>query len=260
MTNPKPFDLRQDFAYLPQSREQIPLPHLYDKMKDNSHQWSTCYPAWNLQYFTCLASLKRHRPDLIVETGTNHGCSAALLAQTLRETELEGHVLTFELDPVRAETAQALFVKLGLADLITIVIGDCREKLVDVVRDRPVDFAFIDADHRTESCVAETEILLDNVIAGEGKFYFDNTGCGPVDVALCILKGRHGTSGWVDFPNVSRHPPGKPSGNHGNVRSQLSGTIRNIPEKRNSLDEYARFIVGSFTVGWSSSGEGRSLR
>lgn len=209
MTDAKSYDLRQDFAYLPPNRKQLPLPPLYEKMQDKSHHWSTLYPAWNLQYYTCLATLKRHRPNLLVETGTNHGCSAALLAQTLRETNLKGELITFELDPVRAETARKLFVQLKLDDLITVVVGDCREKLVEVIGDRPVDFAFIDADHRTESCVAETEILLDNVIAGEGKFYFDNTGCGPVDAALCLLKKQYGTAGWVDFPNVSRQPPGQ---------------------------------------------------
>jgi hypothetical protein len=205
----KSFDLRQDFAYLPIHRKRIPVPHLYDKMADKSHQWSTCYPAWNLQYYACLGTLKRHRPNLIVETGTNHGCSAALLAQTLVETELDGHVFTFELDPERAANAQKMFDKVGVADRITIVLGDCSEKLIEVIGDKPVDFAFIDADHRTQACILETEILIDNVIAGEGKFYFDNTGCGPVDAALCLLKKQYGTSGWVDFPNVSRHPPGQ---------------------------------------------------
>ena len=203
------FNLRQDHAYLPPDPKQLPLPALYQKMRDKSHHWSTCYPAWNLQYYSCLASLKRDRANILVETGTNHGCSAALLAQTLRETKLKGHLFTFELDPKRAATAQRSFQQLTLTHLITVVVGDSRKLVPETIGDRPVDFAFIDADHRKEACIAETEMLIDNVIKGQGKFYFDNTGCGPVDEALCALKAKYGTSGWVDFPNVSRQPPGQ---------------------------------------------------
>lgn len=204
------YDLRTDRAYLPPNPRMLPLPALYRKMQDKSHHWSTCYPAWNLQYYSFLATLKHHRPNVLVETGTNHGCSAALLAQTLVETGLRGHLHTFELDPVRAATAQKLFDSLGLSKRITVHIGDSMVELPKVITpDVPVDFAFIDANHATHACISEVELILSNVILGEGKFYFDNTWCGPVDVALCNLKKKYGTAGWVDFPNCSRQPNGQ---------------------------------------------------
>lgn len=204
------YNLRTDRAYLPPRAEMLPLPQLYRKQKDRSHHWSPCYPAWGLEYYACLSSLKHERPNVIIETGTNHGCSAALLAQTLRETGLPGHVYTFELDPKRAQTAAQLFDELGLGAYITLTVGDSLENLKKVILpDMEVDFAFLDADHAKDVCIAETEQLLENVIAGKGKFFYDNTECGPVDEALCFLKNKYGTSGWVDFPNVSRFPPGQ---------------------------------------------------
>lgn len=204
------YNIKTDRAYLPPRAELIPIPALYSKMKDHSHQWSTCYPAWNLQYYVCLASLKTDRANVIVETGTNHGCSAALLAQTLVETKLPGHVHTFEIDPERANKAQKLFNELNLSKRITLHLGDSIQMLPKVITsDVLVDFAFIDANHATEACLAETELVLPNVIAGKGKLYFDNTWCGPVDVALCELKRKYGTAGWVDFPNCSRNPNGQ---------------------------------------------------
>jgi cephalosporin hydroxylase len=198
MTQRNSYDIRTDRAFLPREPKMIPLPQLYAKMKDRSHHWSTCYPAWNLQYYCCLGSLKHDRPNVLVETGTNHGCSAALLAQTLVETKLEGHLHTFELDQVRANRAKKLFVELGLQDRITVYVGDCHELVPQVITpETPVDFAFIDANHATAACVAEAEMLVSNVKLGE------------VDAALCQLKEKYGTSGWVDFPNVSRVPNGQ---------------------------------------------------
>lgn len=210
MTSHRSYDIRTDRAFLPREPKVIPLPQLYQKMKDRSHHWSTCYPAWNLQYYCCLGSLKHGRPNVLVETGTNHGCSAALLAQTLVETKLEGHLHTFELDVKRANRARQLFKELNLQDRITVHVGDCHKLVPQVITpETPVDFAFIDANHATRACVKETELLIENVKLGQGKFYFDNTWCGPVDAALCQLKEKYGTSGWVDFPNVSRVPNGQ---------------------------------------------------
>ena len=208
-------DLRTDRSYLPRRSTLLPLPQLYEKLKDKSHHWSTCYPAWNLQYYTCLASLDYNGFNTIIETGTNHGCSTALLAHTLIESGLSGHVFTFEKDPVRAGTAYKLFCELGVTQRITIISGDSKEKLAEFFDplsrycDTPVRFAFLDADHSTASVLAETEILLPHVIAGNGKIYYDNTSCGPVNEAICRLMTKYGTAGWVEFMNCSRHPNGQ---------------------------------------------------
>lgn len=77
-----------------------------------------------------------------VEIGTSTGYSALWFALALRKTG--GKLTTFELDPSRAETAREYFRKAGVADLITVVVGDAHET-VKQLKD-PIDIVFIDAD------------------------------------------------------------------------------------------------------------------
>jgi len=204
-------DLRTRRTYNPPRPEQLPIPLLATRLlRDDQRGWTTGYPAWGLQYYACLCSLKWDRPNVLVETGTNTGCSAALLAQTLIETGLDGHLHTFELDETLADKAQALFEEAGVAERITLWRGDSLKTLPEMLASNPqVDFAFVDSAHATAHCLAETQLLFDAVIKGEGKFYFDNTACGPVDVAIHELKQRYGAGGWVEFLNCSGVPNGQ---------------------------------------------------
>ena len=195
---------------LPPRPSSLPLPQLYTAQKHRSDQiWSPCYPAWNLMYYTCLTSLKPDRPNLLVETGAGHGCSTALLAQTLRETGLDGHVHSFEINEKQHTITQFAVAKMGLADYVTVHLGRSTERIPEVIADQPVDFAFIDSLHTTENCLAEVDCLYSNVLAAEGKFLFDNAGCGPVDVAICRLKEKYGVGGFADFPNAAAEPSGQ---------------------------------------------------
>ena len=77
-----------------------------------------------------------------VEIGTSTGYSALWFALALRKTG--GKLITFELEPSRAETAREYFRKAGVADLITVIVGDAHET-VKQLKD-PIDIVFIDAD------------------------------------------------------------------------------------------------------------------
>jgi predicted O-methyltransferase YrrM len=78
----------------------------------------------------------------VVEIGTSNGYSGLWFALGLRRTG--GTLQTFEIDPERAARAKASFEKAGVADLITIVLGDAHENVPKI--EGPIDIVFIDAD------------------------------------------------------------------------------------------------------------------
>ena len=80
----------------------------------------------------------------VVEVGTSTGYSGLWFALALRATG--GKLVTHELDPERAKTAQANFDKAGVADLITIVLGDAHETVKQ--HTEPIDVLFLDADKK----------------------------------------------------------------------------------------------------------------
>jgi predicted O-methyltransferase YrrM len=55
-----------------------------------------------------------------------------------------GKLTTFEIDAGRAATARENFKKAGMADIITLVLGDAHEKVKDLKE--PIDILFLDAD------------------------------------------------------------------------------------------------------------------
>jgi len=77
-----------------------------------------------------------------VEIGTSNGYSAIWIALALKSTG--GHLVTHEIDPGRAARARANFERAGVADLITVVLGDAHEKVREL--EGPIDLLFIDAD------------------------------------------------------------------------------------------------------------------
>lgn len=52
------------------------------------------YPGWGLIYHLLLAHLDRKRIEVIIETGTNWGCTTIVLAQALIDAGCQGRVIT----------------------------------------------------------------------------------------------------------------------------------------------------------------------
>jgi predicted O-methyltransferase YrrM len=77
-----------------------------------------------------------------VEVGTSTGYSGLWFALALRKTG--GKLTTFEIDPDVARAAREIFTKAGVADLITVVVGDAHETVKQL--EGPIDIVFIDAD------------------------------------------------------------------------------------------------------------------
>lgn len=78
----------------------------------------------------------------VVEIGTSTGYSGIWFGLALQKTG--GKLTTFEIDAQRAATARENFKKAGMADIITVVLGDAHDK-VKSLKD-PIDLLFLDAD------------------------------------------------------------------------------------------------------------------
>ena len=78
----------------------------------------------------------------IVEIGTSTGYSGIWFGMALQKTG--GRLRTYEIDEGRAATARENFKKAGLADIITLVLGDAHEEVKNL-KD-PIDILFLDAD------------------------------------------------------------------------------------------------------------------
>ena len=84
------------------------------------------------------------RPHDILEIGTFTGYSAVCLASGL---EAGGHLDTLEINDELEDLILEGFEKAGIADRITLHIGDAKETL-DRLKDRCYDLVFIDANKR----------------------------------------------------------------------------------------------------------------
>jgi predicted O-methyltransferase YrrM len=78
----------------------------------------------------------------VVELGTSVGYSGLWFCLALERTD--GRLTTFEIDERRAAQARENFRRAGVAERVTIVLGDAHET-VRQVKD-PVDMVFLDAD------------------------------------------------------------------------------------------------------------------
>ncbi len=78
----------------------------------------------------------------VVEFGTSNGISSLWMSMALRKTG--GKITTHELNPDTAALARKNFAAAGVADLVTVVVGDGHETAKKLKG--PVDLVFIDAD------------------------------------------------------------------------------------------------------------------
>lgn len=89
-----------------------------------------------------LAELVRQaKPRLVVECGTAIGYSGLWVARELKAAG-KGKLITIEIDPQVAKKAESNFRKAGLADIVTVKVGDARKLVKEI--EGPIDFAFID--------------------------------------------------------------------------------------------------------------------
>lgn len=172
------------------------------------------YPGWGLIYYTLLCHLDRQRYEVIVETGTNWGCTTIVLAQALVDAGVEGKVITFELDPGNLEVARQNLDAAGLSDRVELHLGDSRTTMPQALEGlSELRFAFLDASHLYADVFAEFEIILPK-LSPDALVLFDNTYCiaekdedPRVNGALAAINERYGGN-LVNLEFVSWYTPG----------------------------------------------------
>jgi len=132
------------------------------------------------KFLYLLAKLKN--PSRILEVGTLGGYSTIWLARALSQG---GHLTSLELDEHHADVARKNIAKAGLADAVTVRVGNALQELPKIIKEnaKPFDVIFIDADKEPyaeyfkfalQLSKSGTLIITDNVVR-EGKILDENS-------------------------------------------------------------------------------------
>ncbi len=89
-----------------------------------------------------LAELVRQkRPEVVVECGSAIGYSGLWIARELKNAG-RGKLITIEISPENAREAEANFRRAGVADRVTVKVGDARQVAKEIPG--PIDFVLLD--------------------------------------------------------------------------------------------------------------------
>jgi predicted O-methyltransferase YrrM len=106
------------------------------------------------------------RPERALEMGTCLGISAAYVGAAL-DLNGRGRLVTLEGVPGQARIAGENLAGLGLADRVEIVLGPFQETLGAALEAAaPLQFAFVDGDHREDATLAYYEQMLPHLSDG----------------------------------------------------------------------------------------------
>ncbi|GAB4375948.1 MAG: hypothetical protein Kow00121_22300 [Elainellaceae cyanobacterium] len=172
------------------------------------------YPGWNLIYYILLSHLKPNQHNIVIETGSNIGCTTVILAQAIKDSLAEGRLYSIELDPDNYDKAKHNLMQSGVADFVDIRLGDSKNILKTLVNELPViRTAFLDASHLLNDVFTEFEIIYPN-LEEDSIVIFDNTYqiAEPgedqrVFGALHKIKDTYGGN-LINFEFVSWYTPG----------------------------------------------------
>ena len=133
------------------------------------------YPGWGVIYYILLSHLDRAREEILLETGTNWGCTTIILAQALKDAKCKGKVITIELEPENIARAKENFKAANLTDTIDIRQGRSQDELAKIVKQHSnIRFAFLDASHLFDDVMDEFETILP-ALTDDAIVLFDNT-------------------------------------------------------------------------------------
>ena len=172
------------------------------------------HPGWGLVYHMVLARLDPDRDNVVIETGTNLGSTAMVIAKAMRDSGRSGIVRTIEIDPAIQRQAKERMALAGLADYVEFTLGNSLEELPGVIGDESdVPIVFLDGNHWHDHVVSEFELVHPH-LASDGIVVFDNTYMlaeadedPRVNGALRTIVDRFGGN-LINFPFCSWYTPG----------------------------------------------------
>ena len=172
------------------------------------------HPGWGWLYHSILMLLDADRPNILIETGTNLGTSAIIMAQAIIDSGRHGILHTIELEPELHEEANTRFELAGVSTVVASHCGDSLTVLPEILATvDEVAVAFLDGNHLYNHVLTEFELVVDRLRAG-GVVIMDNTaliadeGEDPrVNGALRTILRTHGGN-LVNFPYSSWWTPG----------------------------------------------------
>jgi predicted O-methyltransferase YrrM len=172
------------------------------------------YPGWGFIYHLLLSHLDRNRNEVLIETGTNEGCTTIILAQALIDAGVRGSVHTFELEETNIAKARQNLELGGVAERVTLHQGSVHDTFGPALKDLgKVRFAFLDASHLVKDVMFEFETLLP-YLTPDAIVLFDNTYriAEPhedqrVNGALGMILETHGGN-LINLEHVSWFTPG----------------------------------------------------
>ena len=133
------------------------------------------YPGWCMIYYLLLCHLRPDRNNILVETGTNWGCSTIIMAQALSDSGCQGLIHTFEIDENAYEAAVSNLKKSRLGRFVNPVLGDSRTGLKKYLGDsETVRFAFLDGSHLQDDVMEEFSLVYPH-LEPDALVVFDNT-------------------------------------------------------------------------------------
>lgn len=133
------------------------------------------YPGWNLLYYILLSHLKPDEFNVILETGSNVGCSTIILAQALKDSNCQGRVYSVELLPENYQRAKNNLSEAKVLDYIDFRMGDSKEVLKNIQQEvSSIRVAFLDASHLFEDVFQEFELIYP-LLQDDSIVIFDNT-------------------------------------------------------------------------------------
>lgn len=172
------------------------------------------YPGWGVLYYLLLSHLDPGKKNVIIETGTNFGCSTIILAQALHDSGRAGIVYSFEIKEREHAVAKRNLAASGVNRHVRLICGDAKAELPKVLaQEDSVSFAFLDGSHLCNDVLAEFELILPRLAPG-AVVAFDNTyriadenEDQRVNGALKTIRDRHGGN-LINLKYVSWYTPG----------------------------------------------------
>lgn len=172
------------------------------------------HPGWGLIYHLALSMLDPDEFNLVIETGTNLGSTAIIVAQAIKDSKRPGVVRTVEIDPEIAAEAERRFELSGVTQFVEPYVGDSLALLPELTHGgAQLRMVFLDGNHFHDHVVSEFEIVEPH-LADDGLVILDNTYLiaenredPRVNGALRTIVSRFGGN-LINLPICSWYTPG----------------------------------------------------